>query len=140
MCSPRSFYRRPTANRKARRGRSSPAPGGEAPAWGPTVGSTKAAEEEDGWPRSVNLPRLAVGACLDLLFFCPSDPTAPNKKSPPSTCHPERSRGTCSAPQLPRKGFRSVSSPAGSQDDDSVGVLTKHALNKLALMSTSLLL
>jgi hypothetical protein len=32
----------------------------------------------------------------------------------PPLCHPERSPGTCSAPRLPHKGLRSVSSPTES--------------------------
>jgi hypothetical protein len=72
------------------------------------------------------LPRLAVGEAVTLLIFllflfCPSDLTAPNKSHYSPLCHPacpgvpwERSRGICSAPRLPHKGFRSVSSPTDS--------------------------
>src|ERR1700733_3070668 len=52
---------------------------------------------------------------VDLLFlFCPSDLTAPNKSHHPPLCHPERSRGICGAPRLPRKDPRSVSFPTDS--------------------------
>ncbi len=37
----------------------------------------------------------AQGTCC---FFCPSDPTAPNKSRHPPFCHPERSRGICGIP------------------------------------------
>jgi hypothetical protein len=41
----------------------------------------------------------------DLRFFCPSDLTAPHKSDRPPLCHPERSRGICSAPGSLTKVF-----------------------------------
>jgi hypothetical protein len=43
--------------------------------------------------------------------FCPSELMAPHKSHHPQLVIPERSRGICSAPRLPHKGLRSVSSP-----------------------------
>ena len=52
----------------------------------------------------------------DLLFlFCPSDLTVPPKSHYSPLCHPEGRRGICSAPRLPHKGPRSVSSPTESR-------------------------